>query len=100
MVNSVAISSDGNTLVSASDDTTLKVWNLQTGESRQTLTGHNDVVNSVAITPDGKTAVSASDDETIRVWNLDTGKSELNFDRTRRTGFNSVAISNDGNTLG
>src|SRR5712692_1077634 len=38
---SIAISPDGQTLVSGSDDTTIKLWNLQSGELLCTLEGHS-----------------------------------------------------------
>jgi WD40 repeat protein len=60
--------------VSASDDQTLKVWDLESGKKLQTLAGHRDGVNGVAVTPDGKRAVSASRDQTLKVWDLETGK--------------------------
>ena len=67
-VRSVAVSSDGQTLVSGSWDKTIKVWELSTGKLVRTLTGHENPVDSVAISPDGQTLVSGSDDKTIRVW--------------------------------
>ena len=69
-VNSVAMSSDGQTIVSGSDDHTIKVWNLDTGELLHTLEGHSDSVNSVAISPNGRTIVSGSKDETVKVWQV------------------------------
>ncbi|MHC5729339.1 MAG: WD40 repeat domain-containing protein, partial [Nostoc sp.] len=68
-VNSVAISPDGKTLASGSDDETIKLWNLATGEQIRTLTGHSEVLN-VAISPDGKTLVSGGSDNTIKIWRL------------------------------
>src|ERR1039457_5598395 len=44
--------------VSASQDKTLKVWDLETGRALRTLEGHSNDVNAVAVTPDGKQAVS------------------------------------------
>ena len=73
-VHSVAISPDGQTLVSGSSDSTIKVWNLQTGREIDTLTNHSNKVHSVAIGPDGETLVSGSWDMTLKVWNLKKGR--------------------------
>jgi WD40 repeat protein len=69
IVQSVSISPDGNTLVSGSDDNTIKIWDLATGQLRQTL-GHDDIVQSVSISPDGSTLVSGSADRTIKIWRV------------------------------
>lgn len=97
-VTSVAISPDGKTLVSGSDDKSIKIWNLETLELKSTLTGHVGSVAALAISPDSKTLVSGSTDKTIKIWNLETG--EL---KSTLTGHGywvlSVAISPDGKTL-
>ena len=97
-VNSVAISPDGQTLVSGSDDKSINIWNLANGNLIRTLASHSRSVNSVAISPDGQTLVSGSDDKTINIWNLANG----NLIRTLagHSGWvRSVAISPDGQTL-
>jgi len=72
-VTAVAIANDGITIVSASRDKKLRVWNIKTGEMLRTLEGHSGSVNAVAIANDGITAVSASGDKTLIVWNIKTG---------------------------
>jgi WD40 repeat protein len=69
-VNGVAVTSDGRFAVSASHDTTLKVWDLGTGQVLRTLEGHTRPVDGVAVTSDGRFAVSASYDKTLKVWDL------------------------------
>ncbi|WP_437516751.1 TIR domain-containing protein [Sorangium sp. So ce1099] len=73
-VRACALSPDGQRIVSASDDTTLKVWDLATGKLLSTLEGHSDWVTACALSPDGQRIVSASVDKTLKVWDLATGK--------------------------
>ncbi|KAF8979687.1 WD40-repeat-containing domain protein, partial [Cyathus striatus] len=72
-VTSVAISQDGTTIVSGSDDKTVRVWNSHSGKLLNKLKGHSDSVNSVAISQDGSIIVSGSGDNTVRVWNVKNG---------------------------
>jgi len=57
-VNSVAFSPDSKNVVSGSVDSTVRVWDITTGQADQTLTGHSSRVDSVAFSPDGKKVVS------------------------------------------
>ena len=60
-------------VVSGSDDKTVRVWDAVTGEVISTLTGHSDRVWSVSFSPDGSRIVSGSWDKTVRVWDAVTG---------------------------
>ncbi|WP_043999549.1 nSTAND1 domain-containing NTPase, partial [Microcystis aeruginosa] len=71
---SVSFSSDGKTLATGSEDKTIKLWNVETGQEIRTLKGHDWFVNSVSFSPDGKTLVSGSGDNTIKLWNVETGQ--------------------------
>jgi WD40 repeat protein len=95
---SVAISPDGQTLVSGSWDNTIKVWGLSDGKLLRTLSGHQNGVMSVAISSDGQTLASGSEDNTIKVWGLRDGKL-LRTLSGHQYYVKSVAISPDGQTL-
>ncbi|MBD2744233.1 hypothetical protein [Coleofasciculus sp. FACHB-1120] len=69
-VNSIAISSDNQTIVSGSDDRTVTLWNLKTGKKFFNFFGQGQEVSSVAISPDGQTIASGSFDQKITAWNL------------------------------
>lgn len=73
-VNAVAISADGRWAISASTDTTLRLWELATGNCVRALEGHEEAVNSVAMSPDGRWVLSGSDDKALRLWELRTGE--------------------------
>ncbi|NJR76211.1 MAG: hypothetical protein HC773_26820, partial [Scytonema sp. CRU_2_7] len=71
---SVAFSPDGQTIASGSEDHTVRLWDVETGECVKILKRHTDRVRSVAFSPDGKTLASGSEDETIRLWQLDSSE--------------------------
>ncbi|WP_414588399.1 AAA-like domain-containing protein, partial [Scytonema sp. PCC 10023] len=95
-VTSVAFSPDGKTIASASDDKTVRLWNLK-GEQLKTLLGHSGSVTSVAFSPDGKTIASGSDDKTVRLWNLNG--QQLKTLTGHSSSVWSVAFSPDGKTI-
>jgi len=67
-VRSVAFSPDGQTIVSGSDDNTIRLWSRDGTPIGQPFQGHQSYVRSVAFSPDGQTIVSGSADNTIRLW--------------------------------
>ncbi|MEB3831764.1 WD40 repeat domain-containing protein [Phormidium sp. CCY1219] len=104
-ITTLAISGDGQTLVSGSSDKTIKIWKLDrsSGVPRMesepiTLVGHENAVRSVAISPDGEIVASGSLDKTIKIWNLKTGKLMYELPEDSATVL-SVSISPDGELL-
>ena len=73
-VSSLALSGDGKRLFSGSQDTTIKVWDLEINREAITLRGHSGPVSSLALSGDGKRLFSGSYDKTIKVWDLEAGK--------------------------
>jgi WD40 repeat protein len=69
-VNTISFSLNGQTIATASEDKTIKLWNRE-GKLLHTLKGHKAAVNSISFSPDGQTIASASEDGTVILWNLD-----------------------------
>ena len=70
----MSVSPDGRRAVSASDDQTLRLWDLESGQCLRTSKATRTTVTSVSVSPDGRRAVSASYDKTLRVWDLESGQ--------------------------
>ncbi|MBE0685805.1 MAG: hypothetical protein IH585_07375, partial [Anaerolineaceae bacterium] len=73
-VTACAIAPGGRWVVSASEDTTLKIWDTARGELFRTLEGHTEKITACACHPNGLFIASGSEDGTIRTWNIETGQ--------------------------
>ena len=68
----LAVLPDGS-LVSSSDDGTLRHWDVQSGECLSVWKGHAERSSNLAVLPDGS-IVSASHDTTLRHWDTQSGQ--------------------------
>jgi WD40 repeat protein len=69
-VPALSFTPDGQRIVSAGADQTLRIWNVNDGSERTRLHGHLSEIYCVAVSPDGKRIVSGCKDGTLFGWDL------------------------------
>ncbi len=67
-VTACVVSSDGSRLYSGGDDSTIRVWDMATGEELHILKLHTAGVTSLALS--GSLLVSGSEDKTVKLWDI------------------------------
>ncbi|MFH1198529.1 MAG: WD40 repeat domain-containing protein [bacterium] len=95
IIKNIAIDSIGRISITASEDMTLKVWDIRESKELFILKGHQGIVNDVAIDSTGFFAVSASDDGTLKVWDIKHG-AELKTLKGHTSCVNAVALNRAG----
>lgn len=79
-ISDISWAPDSSLIASASDDTCVRIWNLNLENSKNSdspdslvLKGHSATVFCVAFHPNGPWVASGSFDENIRIWNAWSG---------------------------
>jgi WD40 repeat protein len=70
---------DRSTILSASEDGSLMLWDARTGTELRTMQKHKGKVTACAFSPDGTSIVSSSADKRLIIWDARTGKSLREF---------------------
>ncbi|KAJ5950023.1 hypothetical protein N7454_001607, partial [Penicillium verhagenii] len=96
-IHSIALSPDGMFIVSGSDDSTVKIWSMESQKCLKVLDGHTSAVNSVQYSNDGARILSGSSDHSIKLWD-GTGACLVTFHDHGRP-IRSVAFSPDGTRI-
>jgi WD40 repeat protein len=89
---------DGSLLVTGSADSTVKIWDANSGRLLHHLRGHGDEVTKARFSANGTVVASSSVDSTIRIWNVASGR-ELGVLPGHKARIQDIAFSPDGKHL-
>ena len=76
-IEALAFNAKGTTLVSASRDTTIRLWDVDTRNPHLMIEGHTESIKALGFLTDGKTLANGSSDRTLRLWNTETQAQQL-----------------------
>ena len=93
----MAFHPEDRVVASCSEDSSIKLWNLDDGDLISTMTGHQHGVSSVHFSPDGTRLVTGSYDKTVKIWNPATGEELCQLSGEKQ--IISVAFSPDGSLI-
>jgi WD40 repeat protein len=114
LVHSAALHPNGKWLATGGADTTIKLWDIATGQLRYTLEGHKASVKCVAFSPDGQRLASGGSgenhrvmtfdgpppriDQTVKLWDVASGQL-LRTLEGHNASVDEIAFSQDGQWL-
>jgi WD40 repeat protein/serine/threonine protein kinase len=98
LVQSVAVSPDGEHIAAVGIDGTVITWDTKSGQQVLKFPAHTEHSFWVTYSPDGKRLATASDDKTAKVWDADTGEGLLVLS-DHAGAVNAVVFSPDGALL-
>lgn len=97
-LTSAVYSPDGQYVLTAALDSTLRLWEVRTGREIRTFSGHTGPVTDVVFLADGRRMASASMDGNVKIWDTETGK-ELRTLAGHTDWVNRLALAPDGRYL-
>jgi WD40 repeat protein len=98
VVTNAIYSPDGQKILSASWDNTIKEWDVSSGTCLRNYQGHKDVVVSAIYSANGRKILSASWDETIKEWDVGSGTCLRTY-QGHAGSVNSAVYSADGKKI-
>ena len=93
-INSLKYAPDGTAVYSASDDKSIKMWDVKTGVDINTFNAHTAPVKCIELSEDGKMLVSGDMEGKLLVWNAKTGEVKLTIN-AHEGSVNTVKFTKD-----
>ncbi|KAF9172372.1 TOR complex subunit lst8 [Mortierella sp. AD011] len=97
-VTAVAFHCEGKWMVTASEDHTLKIWDIRCSEPQRDF-GHKAPVNDVVIHPNQGELISCDQNGSIKLWDLGESSCTHELVPEEDVPIRSVTVANDGSSL-
>jgi hypothetical protein len=97
LVQAIAFSPDGKTLLTGGTDRTVRRWDVRTGREQAAALEHSMPISALSLSGDGQ-VIAANGTQTIRLWDARTGRS-IGRDIKPQASASSMALRHDGNAL-
>jgi hypothetical protein len=98
-IRSISISPDLPIVATGSEDTTIRLWNIDTGVKSRILAGHQKSVETIAFHPHQSGLIYSGDRAgVIKLWQADLGTELISID-SQQSKVNCLAISPDGKLM-
>jgi WD40 repeat protein len=97
-VAAVAFSADGKLLATGGDDSSVRLWDVASGD-RQALIQHTAKVEALAFSPDGKVVVAGDRGGEVNGWDVATKEKKFALKVAKNRPVSFLTFSPDGETL-
>jgi WD40 repeat protein len=78
-VRSLVFLPDGKRALSAGQDRSVRLWDVDAGKEIRSYAGHTGPIRRLAVSPDGRRLLSSSQDRTVRCWDVESGQELSRF---------------------
>ncbi len=95
---SAVFSPDGSQVLTANEDGTAQIWEIDSGNVVTEFKEHREAVTSAVFSPDGNRILTASNDGTARVWHVGGGE-EIAVLRGHRSRIPQAVFSSDSQRI-
>jgi FOG: WD40 repeat len=97
-LTALALSPDGQTLATGSEDQMVILWDIATGTIRHRMAGHGGTIWTLTFTPDSRSLASGGGDTRVMLWDVATGRETLQLPNGN-TSVASLSFTEDGTQL-
>lgn len=95
----LAFSPDSRLLASGGDDGSIKIWNVESGATVYTLSGHKGKVNLLSFDKYGEKLTSVGSDKRLKRWNLTDRREILNTEIKDANELGAVSATKYGDLI-